>query len=169
MRKNYISVAIFVVLFVFVAIQGNAKVKELEIRSVNLSKILSEYNEAKELSEQIKLKTALFEQEKQDATAKLEKLQEEIATVAPEKKPKLVEDFRKQQDEVSKEINKKGEEILFLRQTRATEVLTKIKKIVSDYALKNKITFILNDENLLYASDITDITSEIISILNNLK
>ena len=70
-----------------------------------------------------------------------------------------VENYKKKQSIIIKELNDK-------RSNAKNDLMKHLNEILTDYAIKNEISFILNKKNVVVAKKDLDITDDIIILLN---
>tara|TARA_B100001778_G_C18536183_1_gene606035 strand:- start:758 stop:1282 length:525 start_codon:yes stop_codon:yes gene_type:complete len=70
-----------------------------------------------------------------------------------------VENYKKKQSIIIKELNDK-------RSNAKNDLMKHLNEILTDYAIKNDISFILNKKNVVVAKKDLDITDDIIILLN---
>ena len=70
-----------------------------------------------------------------------------------------VENYKKKQSIIIKELNDK-------RSNAKNDLMKHLYEILTDYAIKNEISFILNKKNVVVAKKDLDITDDIIILLN---
>lgn len=171
--KNYmvgLGVLVFISISGLSSFAGN---KNGKIGYVDLQKIFSEYKKAKESENMFKKEVEEEQKKINEMQAEIKKMQSEYEKkkdlMKPEERRKKEEELKKKIQEFSKkwaEVNKKLDK---RRKDLEDARLEEIKKTIKEYGKKKGYTVILDSRVILFGEKYTDLTSEIIKVLNSKK
>lgn len=141
-----------------------------KIGYVDIKKIFEGYEKAKKTEE-------MFKKEVGEEQKNIDKMQEEIKKMQEEyeKKKNLMKDEERQKkenelrtkiQEFSKKYTEVNQKLDERRKQLEEQIFNEIKKAISDYGKKNGYTVILDSRLILYGEEASDLTEEVIKLLN---
>ena len=162
MKKNFFFLSFF---FIFIS---NAFSSEISV--VDITFLLKNSNKGKTIQKDL---DNLKDKNLKEFSLKKKKLEEKEKKIASKKNVLSEEDFKKQVAEFRKEVesfnierNKSTIEINKVRQKKTAKLLDEINKILIEYSSKNSISTIIDKKNVIITKEETDITKDILKILN---
>lgn len=151
-------------------IQDESSVK---IGYVNMGKVIDSYSKAKEAEKVLRKEQEEKRKELEEKSEEITKLVEELQakeTVLKEtekqKRIKVIEDKKKALGDLAQKYDSEIKKKIFSMQT---EVMQGIDKTVEAFAKEKGYTLILEAQQILYIIDGSDVTKEIIKLLNDKK
>ena len=136
---------------------------------VDLSKLFDEYYKTKEYDKVLEDKHAGFQKERDGKLEKIREAQGKLAALKEDEKAKVEADIEKMKAELLEYDNLKKQDLTKDRNDKIREILLEIEKIVSDYAVKEGYSIILNDRVLIYGNQNLNLTEQLLKILNESK
>ncbi len=154
-------------LVVFSVFPAPAQSDEKKIGTMDLSKVFDSYAKTKEYDSFLEGKTKEYEKERNGKIDKLREAQQKFDIMKEEEKKKLQDDIEKMRTDLIEYDRQKKTDLTKERDEKIREILLEIEKVVSDYAKKEGYTYVLNDRVLIYGDKSSDISEQILKILNN--
>lgn len=144
--------------------------QSVKIGYVNMKEIFENYEKAKKIEESFKKEVAEEQKNIDKMQEDIKKMQEDYEKkknmMKPEEQAKKeteirskIQEFSQKYSEVSKKLDEKGKAL-------ESQIVDEIKKAIEDYAKKNGYSIILDSRLLLYGDEATNLTDEIIKVLN---
>ena len=162
MKKNFFFLSFF---FIFIS---NGFSSEISI--VDITFLLKNSNKGKTIQKDL---DNLKDKNLKEFSSKKKKLEEKEKKIASKKNVLSEEDFKKQVAEFRKEVesfnierNKSTIEINKVRQKKTAKLLDEINMILIEYSSKNSISTIIDKKNVIITKEETDITKDVLKILN---
>jgi len=167
--KNISKKGLFIVVATFF-LTSIAYTKELKIGVVDVEKIYSEYEKAKQAREEIQGKRTEKQVELSKKQAELKRLVDEYNAKKDKMKETEMKDYEKKINDLTTEINTfvrlTNQQLIDENRKKMQVLLNDIAKVIQDYATKNGYDLIVDKKSLPYFSNTFDISEEIIKILN---
>ncbi|MFA5143396.1 MAG: OmpH family outer membrane protein [Candidatus Omnitrophota bacterium] len=140
--------------------------KELKIGYVDLAKVFDEYKKTKDAEKTLEAKGKSKEAERNKMVEELKKLKDEQALLSEKGKAEKQSIIDAKVKAVQEYDTKARNDLVKDRNDALGGIMKDIEKIVNDYAKANGYDYVLNSRTLLYGSEQSDITGEILSRLN---
>ncbi len=167
--KNISKIGLAAVVVTFL-LSSIAYTKELKIGVVDVEKIYSEYEKAKQVREDIQKIRAEKQAELSKKQAELKKITDEYNAKKSKMKSDEIKMYEKQINDLNAEINtfvKLTNQQLLEENKRKTQVLLNdIARVIQEYAIKNGYDLVVDKKSLPYFSSGLEISNDIIKILN---
>ena len=168
--KNYLKFSVLIILLSVFVFAGRSFAADLKVGKVDIETVFQQYHKTAENKKK-------YEQEQNKQQAEITKRQDKIKQLndAYEKQKDTLSADAKQTKE--NEIKKESEDLLTFAKNADQALETQKNKIVSetlkdinaaikDLALKGKYDLILDSTAVLYAPEGTDLTQQVLGILN---
>ena len=159
---------IFFFLLLFFIFISNALSSEISV--VDITFLLKNSNKGKAIQKDLE---NLKNKNLKEFSSKKKKLEEKEKKIASKKNVLSEQDFKKEVLEFRKEVesfnierNNSTLEINKIRQKKTAKLLDEINKILIQYSSKNSISTIIDKKNVIITKEETDITKDILKILN---
>lgn len=163
--KKFISILVAAVLLCSFSFDSFAK--ELKIGHVNFFEVFNEYKKTKDYDETLTKKQDEKEKVLKQKGDELEKMQSKLSLLKDKEKEKeqqkletAAKDFKQLYGQARVDLKKERDE-------KMKEIVDDIEKTIKDYAKKNNYDFILHGSAILYADKATDVTADILKIVND--
>ena len=168
MKKTVLILAAFLFAFTMTGVsQSAAADMGGKIGYVDLAHVFDEYLKTKEFDKALEVKGAMKQGERDKMVTEVKKLREEAELLSAkakedkqaivDEKIKTLQDFdRTTRDSLRKE-----------RDTMVKDILKEIEGVIQAFGKAQGYTFIFNDRVLVYKSDGSDITAQVIKTLND--
>ncbi len=171
MRRVLVSALIFSFLILLLSAGVNAA-EASKIGYVDLQKVLNLSKAGKEAKDQLSEKVKKYQEEinkKQEDLKKLKDVIEKQGALLSEKaKSDKEKDYQQSLKEFQRLTKDAQEELQAKDEELTRHILGDIEKVVQDYGRKNDYTLIfVRNESMLYASDKSDLTEEILKIFDS--
>ena len=158
----------FLFLLIFVSLlTTSAQAKDLKIAYVELGGIFNNYNKTKDYDTKL-------QKESQDAQKQMEAMlkkfhddEGKLALLKEDEKQKLQTSIDKQKMDLMEFQKQKRAELGKTFEDKRKEILLEIEKVASDVAKKEGYTFIFNETVIIYAEPGTNITEQVLKVLND--
>ena len=163
---------------------------ETKIATVDIQKLFKQYHLTAKMQEQINVEQARIKKDNEERLARIRTLEEQLETLGKQLEDSTIADSKKQ--ELFKERQNKLQEGSALDQERRKwlarreqalreklmqrmkGILEEIRKLVEEQAVKSGYDFVFDKSGqstsqvsfLLYAKDATDITADLLKVLN---
>ena len=133
-----------------------------KIAVVDLIKISSQYNKAKQYREYLKKRKSAIDKEIEQKYKEIEKLKENTSLLDDKKKKEIDERLKKLDDYGREQYYKLQEE----SQQKSKEVREDILSSIQNYARRHKIDIVISKGAVVYSKEMLDITDEVLKDLN---
>ena len=143
-----------------------AQDKSEKIAFVDLSRVFDEYKKTEKYDKELEKKGKAKVGEREKKIKEIKGLQDKLSVQSKEGKDKTqgkIDEKLRLLQEFDSALQR---DLRIERDDMLKEILQEIEKSIREYAEKNSYTFILNDRILLYGSKTSDITDDIIKMLN---
>ena len=144
-----------------------AQAADLKVGTVDLPRVFDEYTKTKEFDKSLETKGTAKQAERDKMVADVKKLRDETELLsakakdekqsAIDEKIKALQDF----DRVTRDALRKE------RDGMVKDILKEIETVIQDFGKSQGYSFIFNDRVLVYKSDASDLTSQVIKVLND--
>lgn len=170
MKKTVL--AYFVMLLALVPISASAA--ELKLGTVDMQKILLMSDAGKDAKEQLSLKAAKYEAEKNVKEEDLKKLKSELekqsvllSEVARGAKEK---DYQQKLKEYQRFLKDAQDDLQARNDEFTNRIVEEIVKVVQEYGKKNGFTYIfVKNESMIFMDDKADLTDELLKQFNSAR
>ncbi|MEI7998594.1 MAG: OmpH family outer membrane protein [Candidatus Omnitrophota bacterium] len=154
--------------FIFgILLTSSAYAKDLKIAYVELGGVFNNYQKTKDYD-------VTLQKESQDAQKQIEQMiskirddQGKLALLKEDEKQKLQTSIDKAKLDLLDFQKQKRTELAKKFEDMRNQIVLEIEKIVSDIAKKESYTYIFNDTAILYADKETNITAQVLKVLND--
>ncbi len=159
--------SVLVVLGLAMALTVPAHAAGDKIGSVDLARVFDGYNKTKELDKTLESKGAAKQADRDKMVAEIKKLRDEAELLSAkakddkqvviDEKIKALQDFdRTTRDALRKE-----------RDGMVRDILKEIEVVMQDFGKNQGYAYIFNDRVLVYKTDSSDLTTQVIKVLND--
>lgn len=167
MRKQFTLGLVLAALAMVFAPMVSAQAAGEKIGYVDLARVFDEYNKTKEFDKQLEGKGSVKQSDRDKMVADIKKLRDEAELLSAKAKDdkqaiiddkiKALQDFdRTTRDGLRKE-----------RDGMVRDILKEIEVIIQDFGKAQGYSFIFNDRVLVYKSEGSDLTAQVIKVLND--
>ncbi len=167
MRKQFTLGLVLAALAMVSAPMVSAQAAGEKIGYVDLARVFDEYNKTKEFDKQLEGKGSVKQSDRDKMVADIKKLRDEAELLSAKAKDdkqaiiddkiKALQDFdRTTRDGLRKE-----------RDGMVRDILKEIEVIIQDFGKAQGYSFIFNDRVLVYKSEGSDLTAQVIKVLND--
>ncbi|MEW6009488.1 MAG: OmpH family outer membrane protein [Candidatus Omnitrophota bacterium] len=140
---------------------------EYKICTIDLLRVFEEYQKRKDFDAQLETLRKEKEGQRNKLIDQLKEIQDKMSVLSDSEKAKKQNELSVK----SKELQELDQKIrIDLRKDwdeKLRDVLDDIKKVVEDFSKKEGFTFAIDNKALLYSAQETDVTEQIIKILNS--
>ena len=165
---KYIINNILIILFLFFY---NISYAENGIAYINMEEIMNKSKAGQSITKELEKEQKKNASEFNDIEKELKKSEDEIIAqknvLSKEDYEKKVNDLRKRINEYSANRKKKLETFNSKKIKATNELLNKIRPILADYSIKNSLSIILEQKNIILGKKDLDITNNILKIVDN--
>ena len=167
--KNLLSFVAFVLLVAGLTLFGVSEGQAAgeKIGYVDLARIFDEYQKTKEFDKSLESKGAQKQADRDKMVAEVKRLRDEAELLsakakedkqaAIDEKIKVLQDFdRNTRDSLRRE-----------RDTMVKDILKEIEAVIQDFGKSQGYSFIFNDRVLVYKSEGSDLTAQVVKALND--
>ncbi|MBI5872609.1 MAG: OmpH family outer membrane protein [Candidatus Omnitrophica bacterium] len=162
-RKTKVMFGVLAAAFFGICINAYAAGK---IGYVDLSSTFDKYEKTKVYDEALASTQGAKEKELEKISGDIKAIEDKMSLLSEKEKATK----QKELEDKNNKLKTMGQEIaLDLRKERdekLKEILQDIEKVIQSYAQKNGFDFILNDRVLLYGAATSDVTQDIVDLLN---
>jgi Skp family chaperone for outer membrane proteins len=145
------------------------EVKPLKIAVVDLTRVFKEYKKTQTMESQLESLSKTKQGERERLVSQIKEMKDELALMSEEARNQKREAFEEKLKGLSQFDQETKEKLLTQREQSLDGLLKEIEDAVSAYSKKNGYDLVLSDRAILYRVDGTDISNEVISILNGQK
>lgn len=167
MKKLGIVLGVVLMVFGVLGVQGRAQAADFKIGYVDLARVFDEYQKTKDFDKQLEQKGSSKQADRDKMVADVKKMRDEAELLsakakddkqaAIDEKIKVLQDFdRTTRDTLRKE-----------RDTMVQTILKEIETVIQDFGKAQGYSFIFNDRVLVYKSEGSDLTAQVIKTLND--
>ena len=166
MKHKFVTVVSFVAAGL-IAASGAAQAVGEKIGYVDLARVFDEYQKTKEFDKSLETKGAGKQAERDKMVADVKKLRDEaelLSAKAKDDKQAVIDDKIKQLQDFDR-TTRDG-----LRKERdgmVKDILKEIEVVIQDYGKAQGYGYIFNDRVLVYKSEGSDLTPQVIKVLND--
>lgn len=158
------------ILFVLVFIFLLAEAESGKIGYVDIKKIFENYKKAKTVEEGFKKEIESEQKKIDEMQEEFKKMQEEYEKkkniMKPEEQQKKEEELKTKLQEIQKKWIETKQKLDERGKSLENQIFEEIKKAIGEFAKKNGYTIVLDSRLILYGDNASDLTDEIIKILN---
>lgn len=140
--------------------------KVVKIGYVDLSRLFDEYYKTKDYDKVLEGRHKGYEKESKDKIEKIRDSQSKLALLSDDKKGALEQEIETMKAELMEFDRQQKTDLTKDRNEKIREILLEIEKIVSDFAVKEGYSVILNDRVLIYGDPAYDVTETVLKSLN---
>lgn len=166
MKKGFVKAFVLGLALVTVLSAPSAFAAD-KIGSVDLAKIFDGYNKTKELDKALETKGAAKQADRDKMVAEVKKLRDEAELLSAkakedkqvviDEKIKALQDF----DRVTRDALRKE------RDGMVRDILKEIEVVMQDFGKTQGYSYIFNDRVLVFKTDSSDLTAQVIKVLND--
>ncbi len=172
--KKFFMTALFLPCMAIMLTGGAFAAEGAKIGYVDLQKVLNLSNAGKAAKDQLSEKVKKYQEEinrKQEDLKKMKDVIEKQGAYLSEKaKSDKEKDYQQSLKEFQRLTKDAQEELQAKDEELTRRILGDIEKVVQDYGRKNDYTIIfVRNESMLYASEKSDLTDEMLKIFNSVK
>lgn len=161
------SAIVFVFILTFTIVGDTcAQTAGGKIGYVDLSRLFDDYHKTKEYDTILEAKHKDYEQESKAKIEKIREAQGKLALLTEDKKAALEKEIEAMKSELLEFDRQKKTDITKERNEKIREILLEIEKVVSGFAEKANYAIILNDRVLIYGDPSSNVTEDILKLLN---
>ena len=168
MKKMWMGALIIAMGLAFSAGPGSvAQAAEVKIGYVDLARIFDEYQKTKDFDKTLESKSVLKQGEREKFVNEVKKLRDEAELLnakakddkqaAIDEKLKGLQDF----DRVTRDALRKERDVM------VRDILKEIELVIQDFGKAQGYSFIFNDRVLVFKSEGSDLTPQVIKVLND--
>ena len=163
------AVRLFTFLTVIFLLTTSAYAKDLKIAYVELGGVFNNYQKTKDYDAKLQKESQDVQKQMEDMIKGFRDEQGKMALLKEDEKQKLQAGLEKKQKDIISFREQKKAELTKKFEDMRKEIIIEIEKVVSDIAKKDGYTFVLNDTVILYADKETNITEQVLKVLNEKK
>ena len=164
---RYLKTILLTFIIVFISTQSKS---ELKIAIVEMDTLLRDSLVGKSLQKQLstieKNNQKFIEKNKKELNLKKNKINAQKNILSPEEFNKKIVELNKEFESFKINVKKKIQSSQSKRDIAMKKILEKLNLILSEYSNKNKITFILDQNNIIIGRTDLNVTSEILKLLD---
>jgi len=134
--------------------------------SVDIMRIASEYNKAKDYNKSIETKATAVDSEIEKKVKDIKQLQDKISLLSDKEKEAKRSEFEGKVKDLQEFRRQKEMDLRKLDLDNSKILADDIRGAITQYATKDGITVVLDDRSMIYQGKGYDITDKIIDILN---
>ena len=167
MRQKFAQAVVLGLVGVMLFSVPAAQAADAKIGSVDLARIFDGYNKTKELDKTLESKGAAKQADRDKMVAEIKKLRDEAELLSAkakddkqvviDEKIKALQDF----DRVTRDALRKE------RDGMVRDILKEIEVVMQDFGKTQGYSYIFNDRVLVYKTDQSDLTTQVIKVLND--
>lgn len=140
---------------------------KLKVAHVDLARLFDEYEKTKAYDKVLEADNTKFQEERNKKIEAIRDLQSKLEVLKDAEKVKVEQEAEKLKNEVLEFDRTKRTDLTKARDEKVREILLEIEKVVSEYAQKEGITYVMNDRVLVYGDKSLSITETILKTLND--
>jgi outer membrane protein len=144
-----------------------AQEAKLKFAHVDLAKLFDEYDKTKAYDKVLEADNTKFQEERNKKIDSIKELQGKMDVLKDAEKAKVEKDIETLKNEILEFDRTKRTDLTKARDEKVREILLEIEKLVSAYAQKEGITYVMNDRVLVYGDKTLNITEPILKTLND--
>jgi len=164
---RYLKTILLTFIIVFISTQSKS---ELKIAIIEMDTLLRDSLVGKSLQKQLstieKNNQKFIEKNKKELNLKKDKINAQKNILSPEEFNKKILELNKEFESFKMNTKKKIQNSQSKRDIAMKKILKKLNLILSEYSNKNKITFILDQNNIIIGRTDLNVTSEILKLLD---
>ena len=164
---RYLKTILLTFIIVFISTQSKS---ELKIAIIEMDTLLRDSLVGKSLQKQLstieKNNQKFIEKNKKELNLKKDKINAQKNILSPEEFNKKIVELNKEFESFKMNTKKKIQNSQSKRDIAMKKILKKLNLILSEYSNKNKITFILDQNNIIIGRTDLNVTSEILKLLD---
>jgi len=138
-----------------------------KIGHVNLSKLFDEYGKTKEYDTILSSKEKVYEAERGKKVDEIKQIQDKFNLLSDKEKATKKSELEAKVKALQEFDNQRQAELLKERDERIKEILKDIETAVKQYSVSQGYTLIFNDRVLVYQTNDSDITDQVLQILKS--
>tara|TARA_B100000780_G_scaffold277268_1_gene247582 strand:- start:1288 stop:1812 length:525 start_codon:yes stop_codon:yes gene_type:complete len=164
---RYLKTILLTFIIVFISTQSKSEIK---IAIVEMDTLLRDSLVGKSLQTQLstieKNNKKFIEKNKKELNLKKNKINAQKNILSPEEFNKKIVELNKEFESFKINVKKKIQSSQSKRDIAMKKILEKLNLILSEYSNKNKITFIIDQNNIIIGRTDLNVTSEILKLLD---
>ena len=164
---RYLKTILLTFIIVFISTQSKSEIK---IAFVEMDTLLRDSLVGKSLQTQLstieKNNKKFIEKNKKELNLKKNKINAQKNILSPEEFNKKIVELNKEFESFKINVKKKIQSSQSKRDIAMKKILEKLNLILSEYSNKNKITFIIDQNNIIIGRTDLNVTSEILKLLD---
>jgi len=155
-----------VLVFSMTVLCSAAQAQNLKIGYMDLSKVFDSYHKTDAFDKELEAAHKKYEEQFTQKMDALNQARGRLAVLKDEEKAQAEAEIQKMQQEIQEFAQAGRADLTRQRDEKVREILLEIEKVVSDFAKREKFDVILNDRVLIYGSDAMDVTDQVLGVLN---
>ena len=167
MKQKFTQAVLSIMAVILLVSAPSAQAAGDKIGSVDLARVFDGYNKTKELDKALESKGTAKQEDRDKMVAEVKKLRDEAELLSAkakedkqvviDEKIKALQDFdRTTRDALRKE-----------RDGMVRDILKEIEVVMQDFGKSQGYAYIFNDRVLVYKTDQSDLTTQVIKVLND--
>ena len=165
--KFKLSSAVAVAAVGFFMMSGACAHAEQKIGTVDLARVFDEYQKTKEFDKSLEVKGTAKQADRDKLVTEVKKLRDEaelLSAKAKDEKQSSIDDKIKALQKFDQETR---DALRKERDGMVRDILKEIEVIIQDFGKSQGYSYIFNDRVLVYKSDQSDLTSQVVKVLND--
>jgi len=143
-----------------------AGAEELKIGFVDVARVFDGYSRTKVSDQTLEKKGKQKEAELESRMGELKKLRENLELLSDNAKEAKSREIEEKAEELQRFRTSTARDLRRERDKIAKEILTEIQQGIAEYAKANGFAFIVDDRTLLYGQPSSDVTNDVLKLLN---
>ena len=166
MKRKFVSMIGVAVVFGLMVSGANAAAAD-KIGTVDLARVFDEYQKTKEFDKSLEVKGTAKQADRDKMVADVKKLRDEaelLSAKAKEEKQAVIDAKIKELqdfDRTTRDALRKERDVM------VRDILKEIEAAIQDFGKAQGYAYIFNDRVLVYKSDQSDLTPQVIKVLND--
>lgn len=160
------AVKVFFLFVMSVFLTATAYAKDLKIAYVELGGVFNNYQKTKDFDTVLQKESQDAQKQMDDLITKIRDSQNKLALLKEDEKQKMESSIDKQKVELMELQKSKRAELAKKFDDMRKEIILEIEKVVSDLAKRDSYNYIFNDSVMLYAEKESNVTEEVLKVLN---
>jgi outer membrane protein len=162
------TLRILLISLVMLAIVGlGAHAEDIKMGYVDLSRLFDEYHKTKSYDKELEAQHKEFEKNSKEKVEKIREEQGKLALLKEENKKDVEDNIEKMNAALVEYDRQLKTDLTKQRNEKIREILLEIENVVSDYAVEEGYSVILNDRVLIYGDKSFNLTEQVLEILNS--
>ena len=164
---NHIKIILITIFVIFISTHSKS---EITIAIVEMDKIMTQSLAGKSLVKQLSkidsTNKKYFDDYKKNLSSKKQKISAQKNILAVEEYNKKIIDINKDFEKFQKEAKKRITLVQSKRDVGMKKIFDELKILLSEYSNKNKLTFIIDQKNIIIGKTELNVTNQILKLLN---